>query len=268
MIVSTFELVFAPITPTGGEVARRILQGYFLTITNLENKDLVYRLQFTITTVNPVDATRLLTNGVLLVDNGIKTATALPNTTNNVIALNAAAGPNPAVYTSRQFTIRARQTALAVLLPGNPGVDGFFTNPNTRFEIRGFAALTLPVKFGRAGFVAQSKTPVKVLLAPETRGAFLPVAGGDPVGFDFDNTATALPISSGQSLNEILPDQPIDDFENGLTSISPDVLDRVTVNIEDMSNEERGAMLMSLLKLTGRDDETIKRLAALQPQEA
>jgi hypothetical protein len=45
MEVSTFELLYKPLTPSGGDIARRVFEGYFLTITNLEDQDYTYRIE-------------------------------------------------------------------------------------------------------------------------------------------------------------------------------------------------------------------------------
>lgn len=273
MLVSTFELVFAPITPTPGAVARRILQGYFLTLTNLEATAYDYQLDFSITTPTPPDASRLLTSGVLLVDNGIATSTAIPGTTNNIIALNAGSGAAAATYTSDLFTIPAKQTALAVLLPGDPGSSTFFTDLTKRAEVRGYVNIRLPAlltyttgPFGFFRYVAQSSAPVKVLVNPETRGAFVPAAGGSPSGFDFDNVQSALAIASGQAENAITPDpsrpfilqSTAPNFERLVTLVDP--------RLAQADDDVRTATLLALLSQVGTDDDTLRALDGLLEQ--
>ena len=50
MIVSHFELIFKPQAPgpATGIAVDRVVQGYFLEITNLENKELLYQVQFVV----------------------------------------------------------------------------------------------------------------------------------------------------------------------------------------------------------------------------
>jgi hypothetical protein len=60
MEISTFELLAKPIAPVILPpellpVARRIVQGYFLTISNLEAFDVRYRIEFTISLPAPAD---------------------------------------------------------------------------------------------------------------------------------------------------------------------------------------------------------------------
>ena len=49
MEISTFELLAKPIAPSGppelAPVLRRVVQGYFLTISNLETFDVRYRIE-------------------------------------------------------------------------------------------------------------------------------------------------------------------------------------------------------------------------------
>ena len=65
MEISTFEILAAPIAPVMGlppallPVARRIVQGYFLTISNLEAFSVVYRIDFTISLPVPADPNKI-----------------------------------------------------------------------------------------------------------------------------------------------------------------------------------------------------------------
>jgi hypothetical protein len=82
MEISTFEILTKPIAPpiAGLEaVARRVVQGYFLTISNLEAIDLRYRIEFTISLPVPPDPNKiLLNNAALIVDvEGANTAVTL-----------------------------------------------------------------------------------------------------------------------------------------------------------------------------------------------
>src|SRR5690349_14151653 len=108
MEISTFELLVKRIAPqpAPADVARRVVQGYFLTITNLESKDLTFRIQFTISRPNPVDPDRTLFNNVnLLYD--IAGA-------NQELILR---GNATSTVFSGLFVLPARQTASVELLP-------------------------------------------------------------------------------------------------------------------------------------------------------
>ena len=197
MEISTFEILAAPIAPVMGlppallPVARRIVQGYFLTISNLEAFSVVYRIDFTISLPVPADPNKiLLDNAVLLVDfEG-------PNTE---VPLTQQLPTKPEVY-SGFFTIPAHKTASVQLLPKLPDV----LDPGM-LEVRGYVSLSRAV----FGFPPESFPPVKVLLNPEIRGTFLPNNFPTPplpaptTPLDFDQINYTLAIASGKGLNEI-----------------------------------------------------------------
>ena len=172
MEISTFELLVKRIAPPPAtpDVARRVVQGYFLTITNLESKDLTFRIRFNISKPNPADSDRTLFN-------------------------------NAGLFSSTfggSFVLPAKQTASVQLLPN----ISLFADENPDFEVRGFVTLRLP----QIKRQPQSATPVRVLLNPEIRGTFLPngFPGGD--ASDFDQINYPLTVATGKGLNEIAPD--------------------------------------------------------------
>jgi hypothetical protein len=193
MEISTFEILTAPIAPVMGippvllPVARRIVQGYFLTISNLEAFSVVYRIDFTISLPVPADPNKiLLNNAVLLVDfEG-------PNTE---VPLTQQLPAKPEVY-SGFFTIPAHKTASVQLLPKLPDVLAA-----SMLEVRGYVSLSRAV----FGFPPESFPPVKALLNPEIRGTFLPNNFPAPPAteLDFDQISYTLAIASGKGLNEI-----------------------------------------------------------------
>ena len=205
MELSTFELLVKPIAPrfpatvpgSGAitAVARRAVQGYFLTISNLETKDLTFRLEFVISKPNPADPDRTLFNNADLV---VDIAGA-----NTPITLS---GGVTATSFSGFFRLPAGQTASVQLLPKLS--LGLLSDPNPDLEIRGYVKLTLPALFRniRQGFVSQSAEPVKVLLNPEIRGTFLPNNYPATLTGDFDQINYALAIASGKALNEVAPE--------------------------------------------------------------
>ena len=227
MELSTFELLVKPIAPripaavpgsaAVAAVARRAVQGYFLTISNLEAKDLTFRLEFVISKPNPVDPDRTLFNNAdLLFD------IAGANTPITLL------GGASATRFSGSFRLPAGQTASVELLPKLP--LSLLSNPNPDLEVRGYVRLTLPALFKNIseGFVVQSATPVKVLVNPEIRGTFLP--NNYPVALtgDFDQINYALAIASGKALNEIAPQPPLPII---IGPILPEVLERITAQI-------------------------------------
>lgn len=228
MELSTFELLVKPIAPrlpvaTPGSaavaaVARRAVQGYFLTISNLEAKDLTFRLEFVISKPNPVNPDRTLFNNAnLLID---------------IAGLNATIPLSGGAFATRfsgSFRLPAGQTASVELLPDllKPGL---LANPDPKLEVRGYVRLTLPALFKSIseGFVAQSAAPVKVLVNPEIRGTFLPNNYPTTLTGDFDQINYALAIASGKGLNEVAPEpgKPI-----LIGPIFPDVLERLKTQI-------------------------------------
>jgi len=209
MEISTFEILTAPIAPVMGippellPVARRVVQGYFLTISNLERISVQYRIEFKISLPVPADPNKiLLNNAVLIVDvEGLNITIPLTQQRRR-----------PKVYVGF-FTIPAHKTASVQLLPKLPDV----LTPGL-LEVRGYVSLFLPaiVPFPQPGPrpirpqpQPQSRTPVKVLLNPEIRGTFLPNNFPAPANteLDFDQINYTLALASGKGLNEIPPEQ-------------------------------------------------------------
>ncbi|MGB3309675.1 MAG: hypothetical protein WBG32_02110 [Nodosilinea sp.] len=249
MEISTFELLVKriappPATPT---VARRVVQGYFLTISNLEDKELLYTLDFHISLPNPPDPDRTLAgNAVVLVD----VAGA-----NQSLTLSPASATVSTTRFSTSFRLGAKQTASLQLLPNL--TPALLAAPNPDLEVRGFVRLRLPAVFSNAGRpfplfrrVPQSDSPVKVLLNPEIRGTFLPnnFPGGDG---DFDQINYPLPLASGKSLNEISPEPGGPIFiPTGRIPQLVDQLplrDRPTIDFAELAEEDRAAALVEVI---------------------
>ncbi|MEG4571391.1 hypothetical protein QUA56_01485 [Microcoleus sp. N3A4] len=258
MEVSTFEILTKPIAPVIGippeliPVARRVVQGYFLTISNLEAIDLRYRIEFTVSLPVPADPNKiLLNNAILVVD---------VEGNNTPVTLTQQPG-KPKVYRGF-FTIPAHKTASVELLPILPAS----LNPGL-LEVRGYVSLFLPaiLKFPKS--VPQSKTPVKVLLNPEIRGTFLPndfpsQTKNPP---DFDQINYTLAIASGKGLNEIPPEPgkpiiigPI--LEPILEKLRNGTLDLASLEAD---NSEKAQMLVQLLAELDANDVNLKDLNTL-----
>jgi hypothetical protein len=256
MEISTFELLAKPIAPpvpTAPEltpVLRRVVQGYFLTISNLEAIDLRYRIEFTISLPVPPDPNKILIDGVnvrLIIDvEG--TNTFIPLTQDLV---------NPSVYRGF-FKIPAGKTASVELLPLLPAVLA----PGS-LEVRGYVSLFLPPRriFPPA---PQSKEAVRVLLNPEIRGTFLPNGFPGVIGdLDFDQINYTLAIASGQALNLIPPEKgkPII-IEPPI--VIPVVEEFLGGNLElaslDADNSEKAQMLVLLLAELDSNEANFKAL--------
>lgn len=202
MIVSTFELVYKPLTPSFGDpqtaaLARRAVQGYFLTVSNLSARDYRYQLVFQISLPNPDDSNRRMENNtVILAD------VAGTNTTLSLVR-------NGNRYTTGLFTIPAGQTALVALLP-NFVLN--LSNLNPQIEIRGFVELLIPALRRPGIFIvfdpqSDPNVPVNHLLNAEVRGTFLPNAfPASLADLDFDQTNHSLPLAGGAALQGINPE--------------------------------------------------------------
>lgn len=196
MEVSTFELLYKPFTPPlgGGTEAlgRRVLQGYFLTISNLDSQSFRFRIVCRITLPDPdAPSRRLDANHKLIIDVG-----SAPDNQFTSLDRNPPGGNRYA----KSFRLEAGKTALVVLLPDVTMPDFFTTRPSD-IEIRGNVSLVLPCIKGSP----QPGAPAKVLLQAEHRAVFLPngwpnMAAGD---LDFDQTNVNLSLASGKALNDV-----------------------------------------------------------------
>lgn len=197
MEVSTFELLVKaiaprkPSNPITDEVARRVVQGYFLTVTNLEPQDLKLQIEFYVslpTKANPNPKPRLLeVNTILVYDIAFD-----PNIKLDIKRVDT--GSKKVGKYIGEFDLPAGQTASVQLLPDL--ANGILGDPDPQVEIRGYAALVNVTP-------SKDKSPVKVLLSPEIRGTFLPNALEPGKPLDFDQIAYSLPLASGKALNLI-----------------------------------------------------------------
>ena len=259
MEISTFELLAAPIAPVMGlppallPVARRVVQGYFLTISNLEPISVRYRIEFAISLPVPANPNKiLLNNAVLVVDvEGLNTPIALTQVPNK-----------PQVYRGF-FTIPPHKTASVQLLPKLPDV----LTPGL-LEVRGYVSLfRVRTKFP----FFPPLPPVKVLLNPEIRGTFLPndflsAARTSP---DFDQINYTLAIASGKGLNEI-PSQPGFPFSIDLPTFEP-ILEQLRNGTLDLAsleadNSEKAQMLVLLLAELEANEVSLKDLNTVMEQ--
>ncbi|NJK75873.1 MAG: hypothetical protein HC942_20075 [Microcoleus sp. SU_5_6] len=257
MEISTFELLAKPIAPPVpgvpelNPVLRRVVQGYFLTISNLEAIDLRYRIEFKISLPVPPDPAKiLLGNAQLIIDvEGANTFLALTQSPTD-----------PSIYRGF-FRIPAGKTASIQLLPLLPD-----TLKLGGLEVRGYVSLFAPVRFS-VPFPGPELPPVKVLLNPEIRGTFLPNDFPGVVGdLDFDQINYTLAIASGQALNmiprertrPIIIDPPI---------LMPVLAELRSGNLElaslDADNSEKAPMLVQLLAELETNDANLSALNTL-----
>lgn len=193
MLVSTFELLVKrqlpklidlPDLPPGvtfppgvEKLSRTVIQGYFLTISNLNAFDVTLSLVFTIVTNPPVLLSDLL--GFIDVDgiNLLELPDVEPDLANNKI----------------RFTrkIPTSETGLFLLQPNILKPELI---QNEEFEVRGYVEV----------FISSLSTgfdSAKLLLTPEHRGTFYTDLTQDTV--QLDQIAYTLPTAKGGSLFEL-----------------------------------------------------------------
>ncbi len=200
MNVSQFELLFkpqAPATPTGTSAVETVLQGYFLEITNLEDVPYRYAVEF-ISVPYPGFPLRVIDgNCVYFVDTP-------PGTDNEFGVLSPGASPNLYRLSNGTILVPAHGTALLAVLPSTFGRSRLDPTPITtpNFEVRGYVRMRLPAVFKGKKYRTdpQAKAPVRVLLTPQHRAAFL---AGSNIS---DQIQTTLPLASGQAENLLPPD--------------------------------------------------------------
>jgi hypothetical protein len=282
MEVSTFELLIKPIAPRNGLPAnvqsglRRVVQGYFLTISNLEDQDLRFRIEFVDSTPNPANTNRQLSinprNVDLLFD---------------IAGDNEALIPPSVVFQGGEFggsfTLPARQTASVQLLPSlTPFIPGGVSqptplpsplnDPNPTLEIRGFVRLRLPanVRIERNPFRVirepQAEGPVKVLLQPEIRGTFLPNNFPNQPAGDLDQINYSLVTASGKALNEIEPEGPIRVNNDLITTTLQRLEAERELNIErleEMGELDRAVMVIESLSQLDTSPENLEQVSNL-----
>ncbi|PSF37105.1 hypothetical protein C7H19_11750 [Aphanothece hegewaldii CCALA 016] len=186
MDISPFELLLKPIAPRtatasqANVLSRVIVQGYFLTVSNLEKRDRELKLFLTISepsdppNASPPNETRILDNKtVLLYDVAAKN---IPINFKRIEAVNE----KFIRYESDSFILPSWATVSLQLLPD---VQQFLNNQQSFLEVRGFASLTSD----------DSTASGELFFNPEIRGTFIPDNLTDPVkDIDFDQIAYSL----------------------------------------------------------------------------
>lgn len=169
-VVSSFELLVKPLVQPSADIlgaGRTIIQGYFLTISNL-NTTTPVQLRLNFTAKSP----DLNTQPLLAFFDILGANTPLTPTSS----------PTSQTYS---ITIGAGDTGLFLFQPDvtNPTV---VSSANT--ELRGYVTLSLAAPFGSNSF--------DLLLTPQQRGTFLPKDFPNNKS-DFDQLAYGLPTATG-----------------------------------------------------------------------
>ncbi|WP_299673633.1 hypothetical protein [uncultured Roseobacter sp.] len=236
MNVSQFELVFKPQSPEGP--ADTVLQGYFLKISNVEDQELSYRLDFTTSSISDPDRS-LFENTIVFVDT--------PGQNNAAGTFSLVGGLDAKSFRLNPLvTVPAHGTALVAVLPGDPFALPGCTPPTPDFECRGYVDISLPALFqfveGPGGFgffqqVPQSDAPVDVLLTPQNRATYL-----KPDGAIGAQTQSSLPLANGEGKMAIEPGQP---FGLGGAALEASELDDLVAELPD--GAIRPALLATLM---------------------
>jgi hypothetical protein len=211
MLVSTFELLvkrIAPLIPPGlsnpaNAPFRRVVQGYFLIITNLNpGRTANFFLRFTIPSLSPLDPAAFDREIVLGANANVRTGYDVAAQNNVSLPLNAStATPSVKRFNTGRFSVGPLQTVSVNLLPnlGNPAV---LTNES--LEVRGSAEL-LQAYTTFQEFI-NGVPATDVLLSAEIRGTFLDNDyPNNMVGteLDFDQINYGLPLASGNGRNTV-----------------------------------------------------------------
>lgn len=240
MEVSHFELIYkpqAPVGPGGTGPVDVVLQGYFLEITNLENTEYLYRLDFIATPPAAGQTQRSLAgNTLVFIDT--------PGVNNAPGVLHG--GFASSTFSPSQGLIRVppRTTALVAVLPSVFGAGTPDSTPiaitDQTFEVRGYVRIRLPALLVFDGifirFVPQAEAPVKVLLTPQNRTSYY-----RPNGNLSDQTQATLTTANGQGVALLPP-------ESGFIFLGDLALDKRAFELVDpIPEEDRADVLAALI---------------------
>lgn len=284
-IISNFELLVKRIGPPSGPPApfnaafRRLLQGYYLTISNPNDRDVNLKARAVFPRINSSGKTSPFTVNERELVGGV--------TPNHVYAYdrtgditNAAAAPRELLgalrlYRSKTesktfetniFSLDCNQTGLLNIVP-KPSAAAV---PNPEIEIRGYIRLiqTYLIRIirrpnGLCLIVFTRPDPIDLLVTPEIRGTFLDDNYPSPGTLDFDQSNYALPTSTGSAMVRVEDIQP--PFE--VVPVDPIFpLEREEIEFDGLGSQIESESLSGKLNLAGQfslDDKSIKYLQSL-----
>jgi hypothetical protein len=192
MLVSTFELLVKRQFPKQEalpvqvpqdlkskieKLTRTVIQGYFLTISNLNAFDVTLSLVFTIVSNPPVKIKDLV--AFIDVDESNMVANIQPDFV-----------PNKIRFTR---TIGASDTGLFLLQPNILKPELL---QNEKFEVRGYVEIFI-------SSLSTGHNSARLLLTPEHRGTFYKNLDSEETPVQLDQIAYSLPTSHGGSLFEL-----------------------------------------------------------------
>lgn len=269
MIVSTFEVLFKRLFPDPTNAVsfdRRVVQGYFLSVTNLEDTDYTYGIQFLISeppASAPNPAVRRPNGGncVVFFD------TAGENLATSVVTYGSPGiyGPGGGVPGSGGFStfrIPAKSTGLVLFFP-SPFTYPGFADAAPQVEVRGHVSLTLPaLRRNRFFYRAQSNRPVKVLVNPETRATFFPDQNTD---ITYSQTHSLLAVASGKAENDLPPEPSFSLFDDFVASLPLPLPARIPF-VSNGRFLPDAIKVSALLEMLGGDDapDAVKTLRGIE----
>lgn len=282
-IISNFELLYKPIAPVAGpaaEVGRVAVQGYFLEISNLEDRDitLIFRTRTSVRDAAGGDSvnTELTdTNNIvaydITADNEIDTVMTS--------AGEQIPGKQLGHYVACLF-LPAGQTASLALLPD---LSNLFTAPVADLAIRGYTEIILSSNIDSLNPLTFSDPEsARILVSAEHRGTFIdpqfdPSDFSTQTGLDFDQSAYSLNTYNGKALQNINTHAPCNDpFQNLLTSnaLDSEMMKsgsdlrsdrRFSISTKDMATNKKSKFSLSQLSKTlFKDANTPKRSVSIK----
>ena len=203
-LVSQFELIFKKQAPINGVELETVLQGYFMQLTNLEEKNLLFNIDFVSQMPSNNDTGgKLDSNTLAILDNP---GASVPN---NVFSQLQILSTTNNTYRARGHTydIASGATALLTVIPQVvkfPGVDE--TPVGRDIEIRGYVQISLPAFEEKA----QSSKPVDIMVTPQNRASFFTFPSDDTFdgGIIKNQVQATLTTSTGGAVLQVEPDSP------------------------------------------------------------
>ena len=200
-IISHFEIIFKKQAPINGVELETVLQGYFLELTNLEEKDFLYDIEFiSIPQSNSDPGASLSMNTLAILDNP-----GAPQPNNVFDQLTLKGGTNDTfIAPNLEFRLAAKATAKLTIVPqiiALPEVDE--TPVGRDIEVRGYVQISLPEVDGSA----QSPRPLKILTHAQNRASFFDFPNPDDFtgGVIKNQVQATIPTSTGGALLEVNP---------------------------------------------------------------
>jgi hypothetical protein len=212
LLVSTFEVLLKPIAPVNASAARRVAEGYFLTISNVTPSQLRFFVRFRIPRVAPPAGA----------DPNTRIFVSAPPNRNHDLTFDITGGPAAAVAIppggpgfGQTFFGQLVEEPAAAIAPtqrvfrtpanANLALDGGETGILTlspAFTLLTQAGTPLPTLEvrGYCEIVRETIAPATVVVSADIRGTIIPpTVVGQPT--DFDQISYSLPIASGAALN-------------------------------------------------------------------